>query len=71
MTHTDYSENMLSSRPGCLVLESAVRFPVVLDLFDGEEEALFDVALLVDLRRALEPNVRRPHLAVRVRRRPV
>ena len=55
---------LVRRRPGHLDLDCAADVSVVLDLLHREEEALLDVSLLLDLGRALEPDVRRPHLAV-------
>ena len=62
---------LVGRRPRDLDLDGAADVSVVLDLLHREEEALLDVPLLVDLGRALEPDVRRPHLAVGVLGRPV
>ena len=75
-TLTDDSQKMLwrlfvGGSPVGLVLGAAVDVPVVLHLLDGEEKALLDVALLMDLGRALEPDVGRSHLAVGVLGGPV
>ena len=62
---------LVRRRPGHLDLDGATDVSVVLNLLHREEKALLDVSLILDLGRALEPDVGGPHLAVGVLGRPV